>query len=473
MGSQKKRKIVILGAGLAGLSAAWKLSEEGHGVTVIEKRTLVGGLCDTAEYKNFLFDFGGHRFITKNENIIKEIKELMGSDFWTNQRKTQYFLWHKYLNYPLELKDLILKINPLISARAVADYFWTVIKNKIKPMPEDSFEDWTVKRFGRTLYTIFFGQYTEKFWGISPKQIDKEWASQRISLLNLWDVFKKLIIKPKNEPRTYTNDYYYCTYGIGQIAEKMAEVIRKNGGKIYLGAKILDIKHNSSGKIVSVRFQSGEEIKEESGDYFLSTIPINALINYLTPTVSVSVKKASDALRFRSLVFLNILINQERVTDNDAFYIPEPKYFFTRMIQYKLWSGKMAPNGKTSLQLEMGCFFNDEIWNMSAQELYAKCLPSLRAMGLIKDEKIILDYFSFKGKEVYPLLKIGYRENISAVRNYLNTIDNLAYFGRQGNFQYIHMHHVIEMGFRATQWIDGLLPREEINKIGTGAEYFG
>ena len=121
----------------------------------------------------------------------------------------------------------------------------------------------------------------------------------------------------------------------------------------------------------------------------------------------------------------------------------------------------------------MGCFFDDETWNMSPKQLYEKCLPGLKEMGLIQDEKVILDYFSTKEREVYPLLEIGYKEKISVVRDYLNGFDNLVCFGRQGNFQYIHMHHVIEMGFRATAWIKGLAPREDILKIGTGKEYFG
>src|SRR3972149_3768771 len=138
----KDKKIVILGAGLAGLSSAWKLSEAGYDVEVIDKKPEVGGLSGTLSYKGFLFDYGGHRFITKNQEIIKEIKNLLGNDFWSNQRKTQYFLWHKYLNYPLELKDMLLKVNPLVSAKPVGDYLCSELSNKMHPVKEESFEDW-------------------------------------------------------------------------------------------------------------------------------------------------------------------------------------------------------------------------------------------------------------------------------------------------------------------------------------------
>lgn len=468
-----KKKIVILGAGLAGLAAGWKLSEAGFEVVVIDKKNHNGGLSGTVEHNGYLFDYGGHRFITNSQEIVEEIKQLMGADFWTNTRKTQYYLWHKYLNYPLELKDMVLKVNPLVSAKAMIDYLWTALKNKIKPLPEDSFEDWVVKRFGRTLYHIFFGQYTEKVWGIPPSTMDKDWASQRISLLNLWDVFKKLIIKPKNEPRTYTSTYYYCTKGIGQIANKMADVIEKNGGKVLLNSTIGTINHDDK-NITSVQFFQDGQTQTISGDWILSTMPINHFVDQLAPSAPQNVKEAVSKLKFRAIIFLNILIDEELVTKNDALYIPEPKYFFFRIEQFKLWSDKMAPSGKTSLSLEISCFEDDDVWQMSDKQLYEKCLEGLKEMKLITDEKKIIEYFTAREGIVYPVFDIGYKEKIATVRDYMNKFENLIYYGRQGNFQYIHMHHVIDMGIRASKFIQGQLKQKsDITKVGTGKEYFG
>lgn len=468
-----KQKIVILGAGLAGLAAGWKLSELGHEVIVIDQKSIPGGLCGTIQYKDYLFDYGGHRFITNNQAIVAEIKELMGDDFWTNTRKTQYFLWHKYLNYPLELKDMILKVSPIISAKAMLDYFWTALKNKIKPLPEDSFEDWVVKRFGRTLYQIFFGQYTQKVWGIPPNTMDKDWASQRISLLNLWDVFKKLIFKPKDEPRTYTSTYHYCTKGIGQIADKMAEAIKYNAGQIILNAEITKVEHNGK-NIIAIEYKLDDAIKKISGEWILSTVPINHLIDYMAPVAPQNVIEAKDKLRYRSIIFLNLLIDEDLITHNDALYVPEPKYFFFRIEQFKLWSKQMSPKDKTSLSLEISCFEGDEVWQMSDKDLYEKCVEGLKEMRLIKDESKILDYFTVREGIVYPVFDIGYKEKIAIVRDYLNNLSNLIFYGRQGNFQYIHMHHVIDMGIRAAKLIQGQLSaKSDITKIGTGKEYFG
>ncbi|OGL51169.1 MAG: hypothetical protein A3H37_09115 [Candidatus Schekmanbacteria bacterium RIFCSPLOWO2_02_FULL_38_14] len=468
----KDKKVIILGAGLAGLSSAWKLSEAGYDVEVIDKKPEVGGLSGTLNYKGFLFDYGGHRFITKNHEVLKEIKKLLGNDFWLNHRKTQYFLWHKYLNYPLELKDMLLKVNPLISTKAMLDYFWTVLNNKIKPVKEESFEDWVVNRFGRTLYLTFFGQYTEKVWGISPKKIDKEWASQRISLLNLMDVLKKLIFKPRNQPRTYTTEYYYCTDGIGQIASKMAEAIIKNGGKIHLNSEVSRLEQN--GKLITrVYFEKDGVEHQTNADWVLSTIPVNSFVLYLKPGVPPEIKESANHLRFRSIMFLNLLINKDLVTENDALYIPEPKYFFFRIEQFKLWSAKMAPANKTSLSLEISCFDGDEIWNEKPEIIYDKCLSGLKEMGLINGEGLIEDYFIVKEKEVYPVFEIGYKENINAIRNYLDNFENLICYGRQGNFQYIHMHHVVDMGFRVAKFFEGKFKKDEITKVGTDNEYFG
>ncbi|MGD1018436.1 MAG: FAD-dependent oxidoreductase [Verrucomicrobiia bacterium] len=471
--SQAAKRVVIAGAGLAGLSAAWKLSEAGVSVQVVELEDAVGGLAATIGKDGYLFDFGGHRFITKRQEILDEIQQLMGDEFRPGVRKTQYLLWGKRLNYPLELGNLLRSINPLISAKCLLDYFWTSLKGKFTTLPEDSFESWVTKRFGRHLYEIFFGQYTTKIWGIPPSQLSRDWAAQRISIINLWDALRQLVWKPKHDPRTYTTKYYYCEYGIGSIANRMAEKIQGNGGIITLSTSLRQV-NMADGRVVSAVVDSGGQTVELPCDYFLSTIPLTDLVRILKPSAPEKIVASANALRHRGVVFVFLTLDQEKVTDNDALYVPEPQYPFFRIEQFKFWSMKMVPSpDKTSLCLEISCFKNDEVWNAPDEWLYARCLDGLKASGLLPNNDTVRGYFVRRKAHVYPVFEIGYQEHAVALREYVDSIPNLISYGRQGYYQYIHMHHVIAKGFQAAHHILHGSDRKEVQRVGTEEEYFG
>ena len=469
----KNEKIVILGGGLAGLSAAWKLAEAGFKVDLIEKEKNVGGMSATIKKNGYLFDYGGHRFITKRKDVIKEIKKLVGKDFRIGIRKTQYLLWGKRLNYPLELGDLIKKVNPFVSIKCISDYILMAIKNKFSNLPEDNFESWVVKRFGRHLYNIFFGQYTAKIWGMPPSKLSRDWAAQRISILNLWDAIRQMIVKPKEDPRTYTKKYYYCNYGIGQIAEKMEERILKSGGSIHFDT--IPTKINISNNYVkSIVIKNSKSTKELECDFLINTIPLTDTVNLISPVIPTPIANASKKLRYRAITFLFMTLDQEKISDNDALYVPEPKYIFFRIEQYKFWSMKMVPSkDKTSLCLEIGCFKGDEIWNSKEEDLFKEAIKGLKDAKLINNENVISSYFIKRLDYVYPVFEIGYEQYAKELRKYADSIPNLISYGRQGYFQYIHMHHVIAKGFQAADHIINGTDKELIQKLGMEEEYFG
>lgn len=469
----EKKKVVVLGGGLAGLSAAWKLAEAGHEVHVIEKEDYVGGMSATIKKKGFLFDYGGHRFITKRKEVIKEIQKLMGKDFRPGIRQTQYLLWGKRLNYPLELGDLIRKVSPIVSFKCLADYLWTSIKGRFIKLPEDNFETWVTKRFGKHLYKIFFGQYTEKIWGMPPSRLSRDWAAQRISILSLGDAVKQLLFKPKEDPRTYTKRYYYCENGIGQIAENMADKIKKFGSVVHLNSEPNKI-NIKDGLVESINIKTKKGIKSIKCNYLINTIPVTDTIKLLSSKVPSSILKSTDSLRYRAIAFIFLALDQERASDNDALYVPEPKYFFFRIEQYKFWSMKMVPaKDKTSLCLEVGCFKDDVVWNMSDEDLYGKGVEGLIEAGLIKDESVVLGYFVRRLDYVYPVFEIGYEKHAKALREYVDLVPNLISYGRQGYFQYIHMHHVIAKGFQAADHIINGSDKKLIQRLGMEEEYFG
>lgn len=471
--SESTDRILVLGGGLAGLSAGMKLSEAGKSVEVLEKEDIPGGLSATIEKNGYLFDYGGHRFITKRQDIIDQVQKLMGSEFRPGMRKTQYLLWGKRLNYPLEVGNLVKTVSPAVSFRCISDYMWIRLKGKFVNLPEDNFEAWVVKRFGKHLYDIFFGQYTQKMWGLPPSNISRDWAAQRISILNLGDAVRQMFFPPKEDPRTYTRQYYYCDDGIGRISERMAEVINNTGGRVRYSSPVKQV-HVADGRVEAITVANGDDDLKLHCDLAISTIPLTDLVKMITPAAPADVLASANKLRYRAVAFLFMTLDQEKISDNDALYVPEPRYVFFRIEQYKFWSMKMVPSpDKTSLCLEISCFKDDDVWNSPDEVLYKRSIEGLKHSGLLQDESVVTDYFIHRRDYVYPVFELGYSEHAVKIRNYVDSIPNLICYGRQGYYQYIHMHHVIAKGFQAADHVLTGSDRSLIQTLGTEEEYFG
>lgn len=458
------KKVVILGAGPAGLSAGWKLAEKGHQVELVELDSRVGGLCKSYYYKDYTFDLGGHRFITKDGQLLNDIQELMGPELYESPRKSVVRLKGKYFFYPLAGKDLVSKMNPLTSAKCFLDYLYVTTKNRVHRSKEISLEDWVVNRFGRGLYDIYFGPYSEKLWGLPPSQISKDWAAQRISLLNLWDVFMRMLGKKSNAPKTYATKFYYpLNGGIGRMCDKMAERITSNGGNIHLNAAVTGIRLNGKG-IKEVVFRQGGQEKTLKGDDYISTIPMPELVSQIDPLPEQHYLDVARSMKFRSIRFLNVLIDKEQVSDNTWIYIPEQKFKVMRIQEPKNWSPNNAPQGKTSLILELACNVGDEIWNATDEDLLMRCSAELRTLGLLNGEKIN-HKFTTRIAHAYPIYTLDYHKKVGKIFELFSTIENLTPIGRQGLYRYNNMDHSIKMGFLAAQHISDGLPKNEIFKI--------
>ncbi len=459
-----EKRVVILGAGPAGLSAGWKLAERGYKVDLIEKDTRVGGLCRSYYYKDYTFDLGGHRFISKDDALIEEIKRLMGDELMVSPRKSVVRLKGKYFYYPLAGKDLITKMNPLTSARCFLDYLYVTAKKKLVDTKEVSLEDWVVNRFGKGLYDIYFGPYSAKLWGVPPSQISKDWAAQRISLLNLWDVFLRLLGKTNNTPKTYATKFYYPVKGgIGRMCDKMAEKITSMGGNIHLGSQVTSVERKD-GSIKAVRYRQDGEEKTITGDHFISTIPLPEFIKMLTPRVDRNYLDVAESMRFRSLRFLNVIIDSSRISDNTWIYIPEKRFRVMRIQEPKNWSPNNAPADKTSLILELACNVGDEIWNADDESLSRQCFSELRDLGLLNGERV-LHKFSTRIVHAYPIYTLDYHQKIKKLSEVFDSFSNLLPIGRQGLYRYNNMDHSIKMGFLAAEHIADGRSRKDVYDI--------
>jgi len=444
-----KQRIVILGGGPAGLACGWKLAEAGHKVTVLERDSMVGGQSVTVKRGDWRFDLGGHRFFTKYRDVEQAVVGLLGDEKMVTDRKSVIRLNGQYIQYPLELTDLLSRMNPIVTAKAGADYLAAAARTKIFGFDDTSFEDWIVSRFGRTLYEIYFGMYTEKLWGIPGTTISADWAAQRISLINLWDVARRLLGQGKAEtPRTYLSEFIYPQYGIGTIPDRMAEKITAAGGEIICDAPVLGVTREE-GRITEVTFQQGEGSETVPCDAVVNTIPLPEMVEMLGEASTAEDLRVLRNMRFRALRFLNLTLDFPEVSDNTWIYVPEKRYLFMRVQEPRNWSPYNAPDGKTSLILELACNRGDAVWEEDDEVLFRQCVPQLIELGLLRPEQEgkVLDYFSTEMTHAYPIYDLDYKNKIDHALRLCDRVENLTTLGRQGLFRYNNMDHSLKMAF--------------------------
>lgn len=444
-----KRNIVVLGGGPCGLSAAWELSVNGYDVTVLEKNPVVGGLCITREYLGYRFDLGGHRFVSADKALVGRVRRMMGDELLAAERKSVILLKGKTFQYPLCARDLFAKIGFRTGLRAFLSYVKEMVAAVVLQKKDISFDDWVTHRFGRILYDLFFGPYTEKVWGISPKLISSDWASQRISLLNLRDVFFRLIRLNRGTPRTYARSYFYPRKGIGQIFDVMGNVIQQSGGRILLNADVSGVEVHD-GAVKKVMYKHHGLCGKIDCDAVISTIPLPDLIKAFPEDLVHEVKQNANSLTYRAIRFMNILVDLPDVSGNTWMYVSEKKYIMTRIQEPKRRSSFNAPDGRTSLMLEIPCNVNDDIWNCGDADLLERCLADLCELGIDVRGKVT-GYFTSRVTHGYPVYKLDYRRHQEKLMNFLDQFENLITCGRQGAFRYIFMDTAMAMGIAAAQ----------------------
>jgi protoporphyrinogen oxidase len=467
---KKPENVVILGGGPAGLAAGWKMSEKGVKVKVIEGESQIGGQCKTIAHNEFLFDLGGHRFISNDKEVLDEIRALMGDDLLIRPRKSIVKLRGKDFNYPLEPLNLVKSLSPLVTGKCFLDYLFHAAKSKLFPREDISLEDWVVHRFGRSLYELYFGHYSEKLWGVSPKEISSEWAAQRITLLNLGDVMLRLLKLRKSDVKTYVKEFYYPKKGIGQICDRMGDEIEKNGGEIVLNAQVNGIE--TEGDLIKrIKYSSDGAEHAAEAEHYVNTIPMPEFIRICNPSAKPAALEAIKPMHHRGIRFLNLIIDAPQVSENTWIYIPEQKKFFFRIQETRNWSPTLVPEGKTGIILEISCDENDEIWNMPEEEVLERCLDDMDEIRMPVREKVA-EHFSSYLAEAYPIYFIGYAERRDEAYRYLAKFINLTPCGRQGLYRYNNMDHSIKMGFLAARHLTEGTDRAEIFKIASESRSF-
>ena len=440
-----KNSTLILGGGLAGLSAAHKLSEARTPVTVVEADRCVGGLARTVEHNGFRFDLGGHRFVTQDKALEQFVRELLGKDFLVVPRSSKILLRNRYFDYPLKPVKTFFGFGPVTSVRILLDYFLEQIRSRIVTREPVSLEDWVVMNYGRTMFNIYFRDYSEKVWGVDCQQIDQKWVEQRIQGLSLGKaIAKALMPKNKKQYTTLADQFLYPRLGIGEIADKLADDVREQNA-IFTNTRVEVINHSNS-EIESVQVSCNNQHEEISAKHFISTIPLPVLVKLFNPGPPKDVIEAANQLRSRDLVTVTLMINQPRVTEDTWIYVPEKSIPFGRIHEPTNWSDSMAPPGKSLLVIEYFCFRGDKTWSTEDEELIARTSNSLAELGILKQADI-MDGVVLRIPNAYPLFNVGYADHCQTIYRYLSTFENLYTAGRGGMFKYYNMDHTMLAGF--------------------------
>ena len=438
-----RKKIAIIGAGPAGLTAGYELCKKGHDVTVYEASEQVGGLSRTIDLWDQRIDLGPHRFFSNDKKVNELWLEVVEKDYKMVDRLTRIYYKKKFFHYPIKAFDALFKLGVWKGILCMGSY----MKEKISPTKRDgSFETWVTSRFGKRLYSIFFKTYSEKLWGIPCTELDEDFAAQRIKKLSLFEAIKNALFKGKNKHKTLVDQFAYPIDGTGMVYERMAKYINENGGKVVLSTRVKGV--NAKDKIAtSLSLDNGETIEY---DEIVSTMPITLLMNNL-PDVPEEVKAASNSLTFRNTILVFLKVDQDDLFKDNWLYVHASELQMGRITNFSNWVPEINNGQKeTIVALEYWCYNEDANWKASDEELIELAKKEMAATGLAKAENIN-DGYVFKIPRCYPVYGKGYKEPLEKVEKYLSSIDKLSVIGRYGAFKYNNQDHSILMGLLAAE----------------------
>ncbi|GAB0173472.1 hypothetical protein NHP164001_14920 [Helicobacter trogontum] len=477
---RQNKKVLIIGAGPAGLSAARVLSENGYSVEIFELDSQVGGMSKSIELFSQIVDIGPHRFFSKDTRL---------NDFWhihTNgeyekvSRLTRIFYNRKFFYYPLRGFDALFKLGFVESTLCVLSY----IKAKISPFKGDSFESWVANAFGYRLYSIFFKSYTEKLWGIKCSELDSDFAAQRIKGLNLYEAIKSAFFGGGGKKhKTLVDEFSYPKKGCGVVYENMKQEIIKRGGVVHCGVEVLGIKTQSK-KAVGIHTNKGEF----SGDIVISTAPFRDMVLSLEELDS-SVKEMAGRLKFRNTILVYVEVGDSRISLSNSspqaespqtketqlfkdnwIYVHSKDTQTGRITNFANWT-KDLQCGQDSAILCLEYWANDDeaLWNLDDNALSEIAKRDLLESKLVADSSLIKNTSVLKIHKSYPVYERGYKDNLHKIYKALDSFKDLYFIGRNGSFKYNNQDHSILMGLMCA---DKILGREcDLWHINTDYDY--
>jgi protoporphyrinogen oxidase len=436
--------VAVLGAGPAGLTAAYLLAQRGRSVVVFEATDAIGGLAPTAVRDGYRFDLGGHRFFTKSAEVSALWEEVLGAEMLVRPRLSRIYWRGRFVDYPLRATDVVAKVGPAELARCVASYGWARLRRN---HPEVSFEDWVTARFGRRLFELFFKSYTEKVWGVPTSELRAEWAAQRIAGLSLWSAARATLPGRRGAtPKSLIEEFRYPRLGPGQMWEELAERITAAGGEIRLGAPVEGLTLDE-GRLGSVR-AGGEEIEVAAA---ISSVPLRTVAGIAEPAPPAAVSAAAGGLRYRDFLTVALVIEGVPPFPDNWVYVHDPGVRVGRIQNYRAWSPWMTPDPRRScVGLEYFCFEGDELWSREDDALVALASEEIGSLGLVPAERIVAGHV-VRVPKAYPIYDAEYAQRVDRIRAWLERIPNLQQIGRNGLHRYNNSDHSMLTAMRAVE----------------------
>jgi len=470
-------KAVIVGAGPAGLTAAYELSKKGQRVVVLESDPrYVGGISRTVEYHGYRFDIGGHRFFSKSREVEDLWTEILGADMLQRPRSSKIFYRGKFYSYPLKPFEALSQLGVMESALCVLSF----LKARLRPLRNPkSFEDWVVNEFGERLFRIFFKTYTEKVWGMSCKDISADWAAQRIKGLTLGGAIRNALApKRKSKDRahvvkTLIDTFRYPRFGPGMMWEACAEKIRAMGGEVLLGRSVVACRFDAASSAWTVTARTADVATVEfCGEHLISSMPMRQLAAQIEPRLPESALRSANSLRYRDFLTIGLILREHNRFKDNWIYIHDPNVKVGRVQNYKSWSPEMVPDADYCCYgLEYFCFEGDGLWTMQDADLIALGAKELEQVGLGSAADVV-DGCVIRQPKAYPVYDDDYQQHVGVVRRAMAShCRNLHLVGRNGMHKYNNQDHAMMTALLAARNILAGENKYDVWSVNEDGEY--
>lgn len=471
-------EVFVIGAGPAGLTAAYCLAKETSSVIVIEKDPhYVGGISRTVRYKDFLFDIGGHRFFSKSKEVVDLWQEILPDDFIERPRQSRIYYGGKYYSYPLNAFEALRNLGIRKSAACMLSFAYA----KVFPIAEPrSFHQWVRNQFGEKLFSIFFKTYTEKVWGMSCDEISADWAAQRIKGLDLGVAVLNALrraLKPKTAARpggpvvkTLIESFLYPRRGPGMMWETAARKIKERGGTILMGRDMRRLAFDPSRGVWTIEVSiAGGAYETYTARHVVSSAPLRELVQRISPA-PISLLHAR-ALRYRDFLTVALMVKKPDLFADNWIYIHDPSVQVGRVQNFRSWSPEMVPPGMSCLGLEYFCFEGDGLWDSPDADLIALAKREIAKIGLITESDVV-DACVVRQPKAYPVYDDSYRDNVATIRLDLETsYPTLHMVGRNGMHKYNNQDHAMMTAMLAARNILAGERRYDLWNVNEDAEY--
>jgi protoporphyrinogen oxidase len=439
-----KKKVIVLGGGIGGLSTGYFLARTGKfEVTVLEKSSVIGGVCGSFQHNGFVLDYGAHKIYSVIPGIMDEITDLMGDRLIKVPKKNRIFLRGHLLDYPLKLGNLAKVLGIGIFLKLGIGYALTMIGGLFDKRPSSSYEEYIIKRFGRGTYELIFEPLADKVWG-DPSSLHPDMASTRIPASGGMDVILRLLGIKKETADTSAEFFYYPQKGFRDLPEAFREKIEEMGGKVLTNVTISNVE-KSNGEITGINTSVDDQSNSVPCDYVVSSIPISALGHIIFSDSDKELNSAVKGLEYRHVVLIYVFLKKPLVLEDQWIFFPEREFIFSRIFEQKQMNPRLGPKHETAICCDFTCTEDSRQWKADDEKIAEECIQGLVKGGFIEGDDVT-DKLVIRFRDFYPRYDLNYKEKVEKVSQKLQQVNNLLLTGRIGMYNYNNADHCVDMG---------------------------